>query len=348
MPYRSMKYRSVHHRIQVLSHVVPYRTMLFVAYLLLLFTSGAVCLVAQPSDVRVSSVLDTTSIRLGEQTVLRITIEHSPRVQVQFPFVADTLTKRVEVVGRSVTDSTLQNGIATQRQTFTVSSFEEGLHDIPALTFSYRKPNDTALYTIQTQALALAVLGVVQDSTQTLRDIKPPMALPRTFAEIAPYLLGVLLVLGGIGWAIYYFRKRPKASVEAAQTLAPKRPAYEVAMESLERVREARLWQSGDVESVKDYHTQLTDILRVYAEQTYAITTLEATTEEIIEQFRTRFVPAGSIEMLRSVLTLADMVKFARTTPLPNDNERSMKLAVEFVTLTALHSRQQSVQDTMV
>jgi hypothetical protein len=290
---------------------------------------------AQTGSVRVSAVLDTASLRIGEQTRLRLTITHLPGYVVQFPFVGDTLSKSVEVVGRSTIDSVQQGAAATQSQTVTVSSFDEGLHDIPALRFTYRKPNDTTLYTIQTPTLALAVQGVARDSTQSLRDIKPPLPLPRTFAEIAPYLLGVLLVLGGIASAVYYFRKRPKI-IEPEQLRAPKRPPYEIAMEQLERLRNARLWQSGDVESVKDYHTQLADIVRTYLEQTYSITTLEATTEEIVIQFRTTFAPPGSVEILRSVLTLADMVKFARTTPVPSDNERTMKLATEFVTLTAL------------
>lgn len=310
----------------------------------------AAALVAQMSlfaqDVRVRAVLDTTALRIGEQTALRLSIEHAPGVVVQFPFIADSLVSRVEVVDRTAIDSSQQgNGSVLERQSFTITSFEEGLYDLPALTFTYRKPNDPAEYIIQTQTIALAVTGVplaqnpdssgtAPENKENIRDIKPPLSVPRTFMEVAPYLAVALAVVGGIIWAIWYIRKRRKnAPTAVAIKNVPQRPAYEIAMEALDRLREERLWQSG---AVKEYHTRLTDILRLYVEDTFHVTTLEATTDEILTELRTTSCPPGTIEMLRSVLEKADMVKFARYEPLADENERSIRLATELVQITAL------------
>lgn len=310
----------------------------------------AIAFVAQTSlfaqDVRVRAVLDTTALRIGEQTKLQLSIEHAPGVVVQFPFIADSLVSRVEVVDRTAIDSSQQaNGSVLERQSFTITSFEEGLYDLPALTFTYRKPNDPAEYSIQTQAITLAVTGVPlaqnQDSSsaspenkENIRDIKPPLSVPRTFMEVAPYLAAALAVVGGIIWAVWYIRKRrANAPTVLAVKHVPQRPAYEIAMEALERLREERLWQSG---AVKDYHTRLTDILRVYVEETFGVTTLEATTDEILAELPTKSCPASIIEMLRSVLEKADMVKFARYEPLADENERSIRIATELVQITAL------------
>jgi hypothetical protein len=289
-------------------------------------------LIAQ--DIRVRATLDTTGLRIGEQTNLRLTVEHPSGVQVKFPSPADTLSSNIEIVQRSGIDSSVENGRSVQSQSYTITSFAEGLHDIPSLTVNYRKPNDTTLYSIQTQALALSVQTVKVDTTsQEIRDIKPPLALERTFAEILPYLLiafgAIALIVGGV----YWWKKRKPAEVFVEKPPVPETPPYQVAMEALEKLHEERLWQKGEE---KEYHSRLTDILRVYVEKTYHITTLEATTDEILAQFRLAAAPAGATEMLRSVLTKADMVKFARYKPLPDEHDRSLNSAREFVTITTL------------
>ncbi|MFY7999459.1 MAG: BatD family protein [Candidatus Kapaibacteriota bacterium] len=317
----------------------------FLRFTLLLFLGLFESVFAQ--DVRVRALLDTASMRIGEQTRLRLSVEHAPGVQVQFPFLADSLVSKVEVIDRTAIDSTMQeNKSVLERQTFTLTSFDEGAYNLPALTFTYRKPNDPTEYSIQTEPLTLAVSGVplpqappTQDSSATaesenIRDIKPPLAVPRTFLEVAPYLAGAILLFGGIVWAIWYFRTHRKVTnTDTGVQQASKRPAFEVAMEELEKLREERLWQSG---AVKEYHTRLADIVRVYVEDTLNVTTLEATTEEIIAELRTKSCPAGTVEILRAVLEKADMVKFAKYEALPDENERSLRLATELVQITAL------------
>jgi hypothetical protein len=296
-------------------------------------------------DIRVRATLDTASMRIGEQTALRLSIEHTPGVVVQFPFLADSLVSKVEIVNRTPIDSAMQeNGRVLERQAFTITSFDDGLYELPALTFTYRKPNDRTEYTIQTQPITLAVTAVplaqnpdssnASAENDNLRDIKPPLSVPRTFMEVAPYLAAALAVIGGIIWTVWYIRKRrANAPTALAVKHVPQRPAYEIAMEALERLRKERLWQSG---AVKEYHTRLTDILRVYVEETFGVTTLEATTDEILAELPTKSCPASIIEMLRSVLEKADMVKFARYEPLADENERSIRIATELVQITAL------------
>lgn len=313
----------------------PQYILLCIAYLILSVCSITPALFAQ--DVRVRATLDTTTLRIGEQTLLRLTVEHSAGVDIQFPLLSDSLSKNIEIVQRSGIDSSVENGRSIQSQVFTITSFTEGLQDVPPLTLKYRKPGDTALYSIETQALALNVQTVKVDTTSSsIREIKPPLEIPRTFAEIIPYLLLTIAIIGMIAGGIYWWRKRKSTPVSEIRPREPELPPYQVAMEEFEKLKQERLWQNGNV---KEYHSRLTDILRVYVEKTYNITTLEATTDEILAQFRFVAAPAGATELLRSVLHRADMVKFARYEPLPDEHDRSLNLALEFVTITALDSK---------
>ncbi|MDW8219914.1 MAG: hypothetical protein RML40_05225 [Bacteroidota bacterium] len=298
-------------------------------------------------SVRVQAWLDTTSLRIGEQTSFHLSVQHMPDIYVQFPFIADSLTRNVEVIECTPIDSTVQaNGSVRQTQTVRITSFDEGDYTLPPLTFVYRIPNDTTTYTLQTDTIKLLVIGegdiipaqkgdsLDAEGKLDIRDIKPPLSVPRTFWEVAPYLVAGVILLGGIVWGVWYYRKHCSArqgNIPAVQ--APMRPPYEVAMERLELLQQQQLWQRGEA---KEYHTQISDILRVYIQSMYGVHALETTTEEILDALGSNPRLQASTKLLRNILTVADAVKFARYHALPEEHEQSLRLAMEYVQMTAL------------
>ena len=52
-------------------------------------------------------------------------------------------------------------------------------------------------------------------------------------------------------------------------------------MNGLEKLKGEKLWQAG---KVKDYYTELTDIVRIYIEERYGVQAIEMTTEEILDR----------------------------------------------------------------
>ena len=66
------------------------------------------------------------------------------------------------------------------------------------------------------------------------------------------------------------------------------------------------------------------------------IKTHEKTTDEIFESLRYVSITNGDRNLLRQILTLADLVKFAKEKPLPVENEQSMYNAINFVIQTQL------------
>jgi hypothetical protein len=105
------------------------------------------------------------------------------------------------------------------------------------------------------------------------------------------------------------------------------------ALQDLEHLRVAGLWKKG---MVKEYHTQLTDILRSYMENKLGICAIEMTSDQILDSYSEKTnMPDGTMEKLQSILRTADMVKFAKSEPMPNEHERSMNYAISFVQETA-------------
>ena len=59
------------------------------------------------------------------------------------------------------------------------------------------------------------------------------------------------------------------------------------------------------------------------------------TSEEIMDEFkRTKLLNSTTFDTLKEILILADLVKFAKYTPLPDDNDASIRRAYEFVKST--------------
>jgi hypothetical protein len=110
-------------------------------------------------------------------------------------------------------------------------------------------------------------------------------------------------------------------------------PPHLIALEKLKKLEDEKLWQKGEI---KKFHIDLTDIIREYMESRYNMMAVESTTAEIIDQLRNYLDDRIIIEKVREFLELSDLVKFAKLIPIPDENEKCMKVAYEFVDLTKI------------
>ena len=108
-------------------------------------------------------------------------------------------------------------------------------------------------------------------------------------------------------------------------------PPHIIALQKLTAIGDKKLWQQ---EQTKQYHTEITDVIREYLESRYAIQAMEQTSDEIFASLRHMDISDENRNTLRQVLILADLVKFAKEKPAPFENEQSMDNAVAFVKKT--------------
>ena len=160
----------------------------------------------------------------------------------------------------------------------------------------------------------------------TLPGIKPIIEEPRKMEDYLPYAGGLLPVFV---IAFFVWMMRPRAGQEELPSPAPVvYPAHEIALKKLENLKSEKLWQKGQL---KNYHSQLTYIVREYLENRFGIQALEETTDEILHQMRNRRLGDLLTEKMTALLQTADLVKFAKATPPADYHDRAMTMAETFI-----------------
>jgi len=277
---------------------------------------------------------DTNVIRIGDQVNLNLSLRLPQNYQFNWPFFTDTLSKAIEIVKKSKIDTTrLENGSLEISQVLTLQVFDSGYYVIPPINFAYKTAGASAQSFAETEPHLLNVFSVAVDTTQAIRGIKGPIEAPYTFAELLPWILLFLGLALGTGLVIYFMNQHKKNQPVFAPRPKAKLPPHEIALNALEQLKNEKLWQKGQI---KEYYTRLTDILREYIEVRFTIRAIELTTWEILQSFRNSAISKTDKDLLRDILELADLVKFAKALPIPSENEKSMTEAINFVDNTAI------------
>jgi hypothetical protein len=277
----------------------------------------------------VSAAIDSTTLFIGDQTDLHLRATCEVGEQVQLPVIDEQLIPGIEVVDRTIIDTTtLNDGRVQYNQYLTLTSFEDSLFYIEPLPFV--SGDDT----VWSESLMLNVVQPFEldSADMAITDIKGIYRAPIWWWGFLRWVLLALAVAGiGVGgyYLITYLQSRMGKREEDAVAAEPLRPAEEVALEKLDIIREQKIWQAGQV---KEYHTQLTDVVREYIDRRFEVSSAEQTSDETLRAMRPLLSDKKDLyEQLRKMLTLADLVKFAKWTTTPDENEMSLRSAYAFV-----------------
>ena len=269
---------------------------------------------------KVSVRADTTNIRIGEQLEYQITVGDTANV---------IIPKLENITGLEVVEDfpldTVKNNLFKK---YILTGFDSGAFYIPSQQIFIRNRayiTDSILINVATVA--------VDTLQQKMFPIKSIQSEPWVFNDFKPYLIWVVLGILLIAALIIYLRTRKKKeSLEKA--VIPTIPAFEEAIAKLKELDEKLLWQNN---RIKEYYTELTEILQNYLGKDVEIPTQELTSSEIIElvktQNKTRHleIEQHTFKNLHLVLKNADLVKFAKSKPLSHEIEVDRKLTENII-----------------
>lgn len=259
------------------------------------------------SNGQVTSKIDTTHIRIGEQFNYEIIVDQT--TDVRFPkFESDSLN-RIGVVTSHKIDS-LKNQLIKK---YTLTSFDSGRYVLPGQEIFIRDKR------FLTDEVIIDVATVPVDTIkQPMYHIKDIENEPYLFSDYLNYFWGLIALLLVIG-IILYFVLRDKPTEEE---LISRIPPFDAAKMRLKELDEKELLSKN---KVKLYYVELTEIVRTFIERELNIPALESTTDELMEtiaDFNSSSklnIPGETLVKLKKLLQEADLVKFAKSKPLQNE-----------------------------
>jgi hypothetical protein len=98
-------------------------------------------------------------------------------------------------------------------------------------------------------------------------------------------------------------------------------------------LEDKKLWQNG---KIKEYYSELTDIIRRYLQQQHGIEAMEMITAEILAAYDSTSLQPDARSILSNILMQADYVKFAKVIPSRNENELNLTYSRQFIDMTKL------------
>lgn len=287
-------------------------------YILLLLSTS---LFAQ----KVTTSIDTTKNKIGAEFKLTLKTNVDTLSKVVFPNTRNF--GALEVIQSYPIDTIRKDDRYELIKKYGLTQFDSGRYMIPSVKILINKKEYLS------DSIQVEVANVQVDTLrQKMYDIKDIVPANES-SDWWKYLLG-LIVIAGIGAFIYwYIKKRQTKKIEEEIYKTP----IEKATSLLNNLEKKELWQQGEV---KEYYSQLTDIVRNYIEEAIEIPAMESTTSELIEalkiasQKKKMKLSKDTFDNLLGVLKQADLVKFAKSKPLDFEiTEDRKKIERAIVTL---------------
>ncbi len=276
----------------------------------------------------ITSEVDTTFIKIGEQIIWTVTVAVDTTAHVIFP-EGQTFSP-LETVESFKTDTTRKKDRLLLEKSYALTQFDSGSYKLPK---QFIDINGQGFYT---DSLRIDVATVAVDTiNQKMYDIKDLIVVEKSHSGWWKIVLGVLLALAIVGGLLYWFvfRKKPLTEEEKEALLPP----YDRALLELKKLENSKYLIQDEY---KKYYSELTDIVRSYLEEDVHVSALESTTDQLIDKLEL-MTDSGELELdkdtisqFKRILQTADLVKFAKSKPETSVAEQDRKSIEQIVVKT--------------
>lgn len=292
----------------------------------LLLCLAVISLKAQTISVAVST--DTTVYQVGDYITLTIEARYDKNISIKLPPVKDSI-KVLDYIQTLPVDKKEVDGKIVEYHKFIFSKYDSAQVTIPSLNIEYSEGQNGEKKFLATTPITITINKLQVNPQEDIRDVKEPYTIP------LPWWIILLAVVGTVGLAIggYYLYKYLKKRKEGKVEIKPEViiPPYDIALAKLDELGQKKLWQNG---KVKEFHSEVTEIVREYFEKRFNFRALEMPSSEILPVLS--YLEEGKVivETADKFFSNADLVKFAKFEPMPHINDEMMTQAYEMVKLT--------------
>lgn len=298
------------------------------------------------ASVKISTHIETSNpddpILVGKPFTLGIDVEHEPGFIALLPTSLDLGAAIAErPSARKHTRRRSANAEAEiDEYRLALIAFESGPQTIPAIPFAVGSTTTaTSPFDIEVATNFSPDEMPIATSTRTeaiaeLEKMAAPNPAPAAvlvddFTLI--YVLAGLLALVGLFFGLrQWLRLRSQAhNVASPKAAPPQPPAHEEAFRRLRQLAE----HQADTDD-KTFFVEISNIMRTYLGRRYDFDSLELTLDELMNVLARAPRPNLDIKLLKTLLSEADLVKFARYTPEPEERTSALNTTFGLVEAT--------------
>jgi hypothetical protein len=259
------------------------------------------------TPINLKSKVDTLSIKIGEE------------IKYEFSFVADSLNDfefkllkfnpPIDVIQEFQIDTLYEGNIVRFVKKYSLTSFESG-------SFSITPPIKILNQIIKSRdSIIISVSGVKVDTvSKKFFDIKNIIQVERNNEGWWKKYFLILSIISILILSIKLYK-------ESKYFNSPKEIITPPLEKAIEALKSLELNESNNQSDYKEYYSKLTEIVKGYFEEEVKVDALESTTNELIAKLEL-LKDAGQLDIsketlknFKSVLSTADLVKFAKSAP---------------------------------
>lgn len=272
--------------------------------------------------VQITAKVDKDKVNIGDRIKLEVKAKNAAPEDVIFPDKPENLG-----------DFTLYDSSVPKKRSsradeavhvYVVGIYSTGSHVIYPIPVKYRANQTGDWTTVMSPQVPIQVEPLLTAEYTDICGLKGLVSL-RSGAALRSLIIVILIFILALGLYVWKTGRLPMFP----RDVPPPKPAEEVAYERLAHLKTEDLPGKG---RVKEYYIELSDIIREYIENRFALRAPEMTTEEFLESIKTSRELIGSTrEILEAFLAQCDMVKFAKYGPTLLEMLDSFKAAEKFV-----------------
>jgi large-conductance mechanosensitive channel len=288
---------------------------------------------ASAQGASVKAFTNERKIVIGDQVHLFLEVKPNAKSdKIQWAAMPDSI-HGLEIVEKGKIDTVVDGNSYSLKQRLLVTGFDSGKYYIPSFHFQITANGQVSQYA--TDSLPIEVQTVAVDTAKAFKPIKGIQDVKFSIWDYWKELLAALLLIAFIAFLVIYFIKNKNTKIPEKELKAPPEKAHEKALRLLSELKEKQYMQQG---KGKEYFTEMSDIVRTYLEERFGITAMEQTTDELLSLLKKQTDSKAELRKIRPELKLilrtADLAKFAKANPLPDEYEASYAAALEVIRRT--------------
>jgi hypothetical protein len=281
------------------------------------------------SQATVSIKLENNTVLIGDQLKATLIVNYPKTSEISLPsFNLYWKGENIEIL--NISDKIAEDGPDGQqiiKQNLSLVFWDTGTYVLPKLPLNVSSSGLTdSIYTEELQVTVKYPQGLTGDSSY-MAPIKPILAESKNIWDyILDYQYVILaflsiVVLIALAYLILKYRKsvQHKKSILSPESKAKKALEELIHLDLISKGKEAL------------YHERISWIMREYLFDRFQLKTLESTTSEIHQLLLSFDFDEKLKKELLEVLETADLVKFAKASPLPSAHQFALNLANRWI-----------------